>query len=83
MARSFLVLLVVLMLLNLTFSQQVCLHRVCPDELKACNSDCAALMGNCTFECTLNSLGCLEQCMRGNQAAVNLLLCSFNKCINV
>ena len=83
MIKSLPLLLVLLLLLGMTTAQQICLHRECADELKACDSDCAALMGKCTFSCTLSSLGCLEQCLRDHQPATDLLLCSFTKCINV
>jgi GR25 family glycosyltransferase involved in LPS biosynthesis len=71
------------LLVALTLSQQICLHRECQKELDGCDTACAAQMGECTFGCTLGSLGCLEKCLDGNTPAVALLQCSFNKCINV
>ena len=73
--------LLLAVLLTVAFGQQICLRRECADQLKACDAECAALMGTCTFSCTLGSLGCLEECLKGHDNAVNLLQCSFNKCI--
>lgn len=77
----FIAIFLIALLLNIAFGQQICLRRECPEELKGCDADCAALMGSCTFSCSLSSLGCLEKCMEGHDNAVKLLQCSFNKCI--
>lgn len=57
---------IVALILNVAFGQQICLRRECGDQLKACDSECAAMMGTCTFSCTLSSLGCLEKCLDGH-----------------
>lgn len=81
--RSFVALLLLAMLLGVSLGQQICLHRECAKEIAGCDAACVALMGKCTFACTLNSLGCLEKCMWDTAPAMSLLQCSFNKCIYV
>jgi hypothetical protein len=74
-------LLITFLLLEVSHSQQVCLHSECKDQLDACDFDCSTLMTKCTYECTLNSIGCLQKCLGNDKAAQNLLECSFTKCI--
>lgn len=40
-------------------------------------------MGKCTFECTLMSQGCMQECIGGSKEAQSLLECSYNKCLNI
>lgn len=75
--------LLAILLLSLCYTQQICLKQECAGELTACDDACVVAMGKCTFDCTLSSLGCMQKCLAGNQAAENLLECSFNKCINL
>jgi hypothetical protein len=83
MITKVLFLLCISILLGTINCQQFCLSQECKGELTACNADCVALMGKCTFTCTLSSLGCMQKCLGDNKAAQNLLECSFNKCINL
>ncbi len=39
-------------------------------------------MGKCTFDCTLMSQGCMQDCVTTNNSAKALLECSYNKCLN-
>lgn len=75
--------ILLLALLALTQTQQICLHQECQKELDACGPDCIVLMGKCVFSCTLSSIGCMQQCIGNNPAAQAMLDCSFNKCINL
>ena len=75
--------LLAVLLLSFCNTQQICLKLECAGELAACDDACVVAMGKCTFDCTLSSLGCMQKCLAGNQAAENLLECSFNKCINL
>ena len=72
-----------LALLPLLMAQNICLKAECQSQIDACDASCVALMGKCTFACSMSSLGCLEQCIGANDAAQNMLECSFNKCINL
>lgn len=65
--------LVLLTLLALAQAQQVCLHQECQDQLNACDATCITKMGQCTFSCTLSSLGCMQQCIGDHQQAQDLL----------
>ena len=77
------VLCLLLALLPLIMTQNICLKAECQTQLDNCDAACIAQMGKCSFSCSLSSLGCLEQCLGDNQAAQNLLECSYNKCINL
>lgn len=81
MATSMPKLLLLLALLVLSLSQQICLKQECAAELGGCGDGCKELMGKCMFSCTMNSYGCLQKCMWGNAPALALLECSFTKCI--
>ena len=76
-------LLLLLSALSLMSAQQICLKAECATEIAQCDSACVALMGKCTFDCTLSSVGCLQRCIGDNSPAIKLLECSFNKCINL
>lgn len=75
--------LVLIVLLSCAFSQQICLKQECPNEHAACDQNCQNKLTECTFQCTLGSEGCIQDCLTGNQPAINLLYCSFDKCINL
>lgn len=64
------------------FAQQICMNEECSDEIKACDAGCQEVLGNCTFDCTIMSRGCMTTCLKDNQAAQTLLTCAYNKCLN-
>lgn len=68
-------------LIALVLTQQICLKQECAQQVAACNDECVVSMGKCMFSCTMASLGCLQKCLGDNAPAQALLECSFNKCI--
>ena len=74
-------LVIIFSLIILINSQQICLNDECPEQKKMCDLDCQNLLSNCTFSCTLLSLGCMYDCVGNNEKAKNLLDCSSEKCL--
>ncbi len=74
---------VMALLLAMATSQQVCLQEECAAQLKACDQACQNKLAGCTFQCTLGSEGCMQDCLTGSKPAIDLLYCSFDKCINL
>lgn len=63
-------------------SQQICMKTECVNFIVACDAPCQKILADCTFDCTLQSQGCMQDCVTANQAAKNLLKCSYEKCLN-
>jgi hypothetical protein len=71
------------LLFAMVASQQICLQEECAAQLKACDQACQNKLAACTFQCTLWSEGCMQDCLTGSKPAIDLLYCSFDKCINL
>ena len=63
-------------------SQQICMKDECAPQMAACDQSCRDLLSKCTFECTLQSQGCMHDCSAANPLATELIKCSYEKCLN-
>lgn len=71
-----------ILLVGSSFAQQICLKNKCSSQAAACDSHCQKLLSDCTFQCTLVSHGCMQDCAITNESAQALLQCSYERCLD-
>ena len=83
MLSKIVILLIAFFLSIAVNSQQICVKQECSKYLSACDINCQKQLNKCSLECTFGSQGCIQDCVSTNSNALDLLTCSFDKCINL